>query len=431
MEEKKLILDRNEISYINIKGGNRLEGIVSPDGAKNSALIQLAALTLVDGHFVTLKNLPLISDVYDSIEMLNECGLTTKLQDNEVTVMGKATSYEYSTYYGSRIRASLAFLGSTLSKFGQVVLPLPGGDKIGERPIDIHIDVLNAFGIETTITNGFVIGKAKEFPLKGSTVYLRFPSVLATVNAILLAVLADGKTVLSNVAKEPEIIDLTNLLTKMGAKISGVGTDKITIVGVDTLHTAVHEIMPDRLEAAALMMSIVMTKGKGCIEKTIPEHNIPLIETLKHCGVVVEIEGDKVHLDAKNFSKGFQVETRPFPGLATDVQPLITPLGLLCPEESIITDNIFHERFSHVDELKKMGAKIDRFNNTIHVKPYSKLSGASVEGGDIRTVVTLINAALSINDHSKVFGIEHLNRGHSRFIEKLMRLNADINVVNL
>ncbi len=430
MEEKKIKLDVNELSYIRIKGGTRLEGVVSPDGAKNSALIQLASLVLVDGNFVTLKNLPLISDVYDSIEMIKETGLKTKLVNNEVTVMGEASTFEFSAYYGSKIRASLAFLGSALSKFGQVKLPLPGGDKIGERPIDIHVDVLEAFDIEVAIKNGFVLAKARTFPLKGSSVFLRFPSVLATVNGILLGVLAEGKTVLNNVAKEPEIVDLTNLLTKMGARISGVGTDRITIVGVSELNSTTHEVMPDRLEAAALMMSIVMTEGKGTVENTIPEHNIPLIETLRRCGIDVIIDGDKVHIDAVNFNKGFQVETRPFPGLATDVQPLITPLGLKCPEESVITDNIFQERFSHVDELRKMGAQIDRFNNTIHIKPNNMLSGASVEGGDIRTVVTLINAALSIDDDSKVYGVEHLNRGHSKFIEKLKLLKADIEIIN-
>lgn len=430
MEERKIKLDVDELSYIRIKGGTRLEGVVSPDGAKNSALIQLASLVLVDGNFVTLKNLPLISDVYDSIEMINETGLKTKLVNNEVTVMGDASTFEFSAYYGSKIRASLAFLGSVLSKFGQVKLPLPGGDKIGERPIDIHVDVLEAFDIEVSIKNGFVLAEARTFPLKGSSVFLRFPSVLATVNGILLGVLAEGKTVLNNVAKEPEIVDLTNLLTKMGARISGVGTDRITIVGVTKLNSTTHEVMPDRLEAAALMMSIVMTEGKGTVENTIPEHNIPLIETLRRCGIEVVIDGDKVHIDAVNFNKGFQVETRPFPGLATDVQPLITPLGLKCPEESVITDNIFQERFSHVDELRKMGAQIDRFNNTIHIKPNHMLSGASVEGGDIRTVVTLINAALSIDDDSKVYGVEHLNRGHSKFIEKLKLLKADIEIIN-
>lgn len=421
--------ESKEKSYIRIKGGIKLSGTVNPDGAKNSALIQLATSAFVKDSWITLENIPLISDVEDIIMMLEECGLTTKQEGNKITILGKVSKNKFSDEYGSKIRASLAFLGSVISRTGEITLPLPGGDKIGNRPIDIHIDVMNAFGIDSTIKNGFIHAKAKELPLQGTTIYLRFPSVLATVNAILFATLAEGKSILMNVAKEPEIVDLTNLLTKMGARITGVGTDKITIEGVESLTSACHEIMPDRLETAALMLSIIMTDGTGTVEKIIPEHNEPLIHLLRSCGVNLIVEHDKIHIEECEIDKGFQLETRPFPGFATDLQPIITPFALKCPEVSFITDTVFKERFAHVNELRKMGADIEQIGNTIMIQPNQILTGAIVEGNDIRTVVALINAALYINGESRVYGINHLERGHSDFINKLIILNADIELV--
>ncbi len=428
MEIAKDINTVNTGSYIKVRGGVPLKGVVSPDGAKNSALIQLAAASLIQNSWITLENLPNISDVKDSKEMLRECGLIVKEEGNKATIIGSVSHTEFSSTYAGKIRSSIAFIGALVPKNGSIVLPLPGGDKIGDRPIDIHVDIMNAFNIESSIINGFVHARAKELPLKGTSVYLRFPSVLATVNAILLAVQAEGKTVLMNVAKEPEIVDLTNLLIKMGAKINGVGTDKITITGVNQFTTAHHEIMPDRLETGALLLSFVMTNGSGVIENIIPEHNDPLIQVLKDCGVNIEVESDKIHIYESIIESGFQLETRPYPGFATDLQPIITPFALKCPSICTITDTVFKERFSHVDELRKMGAEIQRQGNTIRVEPNSVLSGSEVEGNDIRSVVSLINAALCINDESKIYGINHLARGHCNFIKKLIHLNADIEI---
>lgn len=429
--KERIVDDKNIIksNYVQIRGGTKLKGTVKPDGAKNSALIQLAATALIEDSWVTLENVPMISDVHDTIMMLGECGFITKQEGSKVTIAGSASTSTFSDLYGSKIRASLVFLGSIIARLGEIKLPLPGGDKIGERPIDIHMEVMKSFGIETTIKNGYIHARAKELPLKSSSIYLRYPSVLATVNAILLAILAEGKSILMNVAKEPEIVDLTNLLTKMGACITGVGTDKITIVGVSSLKSAHHEIMPDRLETAALIMSFVMSNGKGTIEKTIPEHNEPLIQVLRSCGIDVNVEGDRIHIIDSPITQGFRIETRPYPGFATDLQPIITTLGLKCPEPSVITDTVFKERFAHVNELRKMGANIERVENTIRVIADQKLTGATLEGNDIRTVVSLINTALSINDESIIYGISHLERGHSNFINKLKHLNAEIDLV--
>jgi len=428
--EKRLEMDNLEVevqpSYIEINGGFPLKGSVAPDGAKNSALIQLAALALVDENLVTLSNVPGITDVADTVEMLKEAGLNVDYKGDEVVASGKITDYKFSYAYGSKIRASLAFLGAVLAKLGEIKLPLPGGDKIGPRPIDIHLDVLSAFGIESEVVDKFIYAKARTFPLEGTTAYLRYPSVLATVNGILLGVHAKGRTILHNVAKEPEIVDLTNLLSKMGADIRGVGTDKITIIGVDKLESSYHEIMPDRLEAAALMMALVMSGGEGEITKTIPEHNEPLLDILRMTGVDVSVGEDSIKIKSQSCHTGFTAETRPFPGLATDVQPILTPLALKCPGISKITDTVHKERFTHADELKHFGATIDKVDNSIYIDGLKTLKGGTVHGGDIRSVVSLINAALSIEDTSLVYGVEHLNRGHSKFIDKLNSLGASI-----
>lgn len=419
-------LQHKEVSFIEVTGGKALQGVVSPDGAKNASLIQLAALALVEDNFVTLSNVPGISDVYDTVEMLREIGLHVIIDEDEIKVSGKAKSSEFSYAYGSKIRASLAFLGAVIAKKGQVVLPMPGGDKIGPRPIDIHVSIMEAFGIETIQKDGFIHAKAKHMPLLGQTIYLRYPSVLATVNGILLGVHAKGKTILHNVAKEPEIVDLTNLLVKMGASIRGVGTDKIVIEGVETLKTAYHEVMPDRLEAAALIMAFVMSGGHGTVSKTIPEHNEPLMDILRETGVEIEVEEDKIHVKSSLCHSGFQAETRPFPGLATDVQPLLTPLAFKTRNISKITDTVHPERFDHVNEMTQLGAEVDRVGNSVYINGAKPLFSGVVTGRDIRSAVALINTALFIPGKSMVYGVEHLNRGHHRYLSKLEMLGANI-----
>jgi len=415
--------------YISIRGGVPLVGEVAPDGAKNSALIHLAATCLLDDGWVTFNNLPMISDVHMSLKMLEEAGFKYQVSKNSAKIYGRATKFEFSEQYGGKIRASLAFLGSVLPRLGEIHLPVPGGDKIGERPIDIHIDILEAFGAETKISGGMIHSKVKELPLKGTEIYLRFPSVLATVNGILLGVLAQGQTVLRNVAKEPEIVDLVSFLSKMGAKIVGAGTDTIFITGVESLHSAEHEIVPDRLETGALIMAFVMSGGKGTVKDIIPEHIMPMIHTLRSCGVDLSVEVDRIHINKVDLKKNFRLETKPYPGFATDLQPIITPLALACPEGSVITDTIFKERFAHIEELRKMGANIERTGNTVRVISQEPLVGSKVSGGDIRSVVCMINAGLAAEGETKVYGIEHLARGHVDFIDKLQKLNADIELV--
>jgi UDP-N-acetylglucosamine 1-carboxyvinyltransferase len=216
----------------------------------------------------------------------------------------------------------------------------------------------------------------------------------------------------------------------MGAHVMGAGTERIIVRGVDRLNGAEYQVMPDRLETGALLMAIVMSKGSGKITGTIPEHVLPLVHTLRECGVQIKIEDATIEVEAVDLKRSFQVSTAPYPGFATDLQPIVTPLALLTPGDSAITDTVFPERFSHVGELRKLGAGIKRSGNTIWVQGLEKLSGGEVAGGDIRSVVCLINAALAIGDETKVYGVEHLLRGHAHFVNKLQSLNAQINFAN-
>lgn len=418
---------------ISVRGGRPLSGEVKPDGAKNSSLYALITAVYIDEGWMVFDNVPQITDIQQTLNVLEEIGMQHSYTGQSLQVYGKCQKSAISEASASKIRSSICFLGPLLSRFGTVSLPLPGGDKIGDRPIDIHIDVIERFGGQATIENGFVNASLDLSQLQGQEVYLRFPSVGATINALFLAVTAKGKSVIFNAAKEPEIVDLINLLNKMGASIHGGGTDRIVVEGVAQLHATSYEILPDRLEVGALMMSFAMTKGKGVIKGAIPEHNRPLIHMMQSVGISVDTHDDEIHVDAtQQPTRGFSVETQPYPGLATDLQAICTAFALVCPEPCTIKDTVFSERFGHVEGLRKMGASIDKTGNRLLIQPPKNalnsfgLSGANVEGGDIRAVVSLILTALAIDDTSTIDGVDHLLRGHIRFVEKLQHLNADI-----
>jgi len=425
-----ILNDRNaENNLIHVQGGNKLLGKVSPDGAKNSALIHLSAACLVTDGWISVSNLPLISDVYKQLNILEEVGMKYRMKNGKVDIHSNVTNPFISSKHASKIRASITFLGSIIPKLGEVSLPLPGGDNIGKRPIDIHLDILKAFGIKTNISECMIHAKAESLPLKAASIFLRYPSVLSTVNAIFLGVLAEGNTVINNAAKEPEIVDLVSLLSKMGAKISGAGTSTISIHGVESLHSAEHEIIPDRLETGALLTAFVITGGQGVIENTIPEHNTPLIHILKNSGAEIEVENDRIYIKGSKLNAPINIEAIPYPGLATDLQPTLTALSLICPEGSVIKDSVFPERFAHVEEFRRMGANIERQGNSLYVKNRNELIGAIVEGKDIRSVVSLICAGLVANGETRIKGLEHLMRGHVNFINKLKSLNANIDIL--
>lgn len=414
---------------LKIKGGKPLTGKVKPDGAKNSSLYALITSVYVRDGIMIFDNVPQITDIKMTLETLCEIGLNYKFVDDSLKIYGTVTHTHISDTYASKIRSSIAFLGPLLSQFGSVTIPLPGGDKVGDRPIDIHVDVIKAFGGTIRCEGGFVKAQIDKDKIEGQNIYLRYPSVGATINSIFMAVTAKGKTEILNAAREPEIVDLITLLSKMGADIHGGGTNHIVINGVEKLHAAAHEIIPDRLEAGALMMCFAMTGGKGSVVGSIPEHNKPLIHLLQSVGIDISVKDDNIFIDASKPKRSFHIETQPYPGLATDLQAICTAFSLACPDTCSIKETVFEERFGHVEELRKMGASIERHNNKIFIHNNNKLSGAKVAGRDIRSVVALILTCIMIDDTSYVGGVEHLLRGHAHFIDKLISLQADIEIL--
>lgn len=412
-------------NHVRVTGGIPLSGKVKPDGAKNSALYVLVASTFITRGWMTVDNIPLITDVQMTLNILNELGMKYTIQNKSIKIYGKVNNTNISDNYASRIRSSTTFIGALLSQYGSVSVPLPGGDQIGKRPIDIHIDVFEAYGASVSINDGFVHAKLDTQALKGKDIYLRYPSVGATINAIFMAIKAKGKSTILNAAKEPEIVDLISMLNKMGAKIQGGGTDKIVVIGVNDLTATDYAIIPDRLETAALVLSFAITGGQGDVVDCIPEHNQTFIHLLKAIGINVKVDGDTISVHPSKPKKSFHIETQPYPGLATDLQAICTSLALICPNTSSIKDTVFEERFGHVNELYKMGASINKARNKISVNN-RKLTTAHVHGKDIRSVVSLILTALTINDTCTIEGIDHLLRGHKNFISKLVSIGAII-----
>lgn len=412
---------------IYIKGGNRLKGTVKPDGAKNSSLYALIASTYIHEGWMTFDNIPLITDVKNTLYLLQELGMDYIIKDKTIRIIGKVSNNLISYEYASKIRSSIALLGPLLSQFGKAKLPLPGGDKIGNRPIDIHIDVVEQFGGYVRVIDNIIFAELDVDNLKGQDIYLRYPSVGATINAIFIAVLVNGSTEILNAAKEPEIVDLISLLSKMGAKIHGGGTDKITIKGVKKLHATNYTIMPDRLEVGALLTAFAISGGRGTITNCIPEHNLPLIHMLKSVGNKISYYDDIIKIQSEKALKPINIETQPYPGLATDLQAICSAYALTCPGTSYIKDNVFEERFDHITQLIKLGANVERNGSRIKIK-YSKLVEGIIEGHDIRSVVSLILATLNTKGETTLYGLKHLERGHINLISKLVKLGADIRI---
>lgn len=422
-------LSIDETSYIKINGGIPLCGTTYIDKSKNAILQLMAASLLLKGDFLTLTNIPDITDVFVMKNILAELGLKSTYINRTLKLGGFIKQCSISQDLASEIRASIVLLGSMLTTYGEVELPLPGGDKIGNRPVDIHLECLSEFGVNFSIENGIIYGKAQSLPLKGANIFMRFPSVLATGNLIMAATLASGVTKIQNAACEPEIVDLAVLLNSMGAKIKGAGTNEIIISGVEKLHGIEYEPIPDRIEAGTLLVAMTLTHGHGCIEQCIPEHNPALLSLLKNCGIqfTASPEGYIILKESK-LQKPLNAIAMTYPGLPTDLQPLITCLATQCPGTSTVMDSIYPERFAHVTELQKLGANIIQTGNKSIIYGGTALNGAYIEGNDIRCVTSLICAGLTAQGETKVKGMKHLQRGHARLLEKLISLHASIEV---
>ena len=397
-------------------GNNRLVGRVRIEGAKNAVLPLLAATVLASEGKTILKNVPVLSDVFTMNNVVRGLNTQVDFNQDENTVVVDATQplTEEAPYkYVSKMRASIVVLGPILARNGHAKVSMPGGCTIGSRPIDLHLKGLEAMGAQITQTAGYIEAKADR--LMGAHIYMDFPSVGATQNIMMAATLAQGTTVIENAAREPEIVDLALLLNKMGAKVRGAGTENITIIGVEKLNGAEHNVVQDRIEAGTFMVAAAMTGGDLLIEDAIWEHNRPLLSKMQEMGVEVteEDEGIRVRSDVSKL-KAVSVKTLPYPGFPTDMQAQFTALMAIAQGESVMVETVFENRFQHLEEMRRMGLHSD------------SLQGAEVMSTDLRASATLILMGLIAEGETKVSKLVHLDRGYYKFHEKLAALGANI-----
>lgn len=412
-----------------IQGGdNRLVGKVKIEGAKNAVLPLLAATVLASEGQSVLKNVPVLSDVFTMNNVVR--GLNTQVDFNqeENTVVVDATqplSEEAPYKYVSKMRASIVVLGPVLARNGHAKVSMPGGCTIGSRPIDLHLKGLEAMGAQITQTAGYIEAKAER--LKGAHIYMDFPSVGATQNIMMAATLAQGTTVIENAAREPEIVDLALFLNEMGAKVRGAGTETLTIVGVDRLRGAKHNVVQDRIEAGTFMVAAAMTSGDLLIEDAIWEHNRPLLSKMQEMGVEVteEDEGIRISSDVSKL-RPVSVKTLPYPGFPTDMQAQFTALMAMAKGESTMIETVFENRFQHLEEMRRMGLHSDIMRDTARIWGGGSLQGAEVMSTDLRASATLILMGLIAEGETKVSKLVHLDRGYYKFHEKLAALGAKV-----
>ena len=412
-----------------IQGGdNRLVGKVKIEGAKNAVLPLLAATVLASEGQSVLKNVPVLSDVFTMNNVVR--GLNTQVDFNqeENTVVVDATqplSEEAPYKYVSKMRASIVVLGPVLARNGHAKVSMPGGCTIGSRPIDLHLKGLEAMGAKITQTAGYIEAKADW--LKGAHIYMDFPSVGATQNIMMAATLAQGTTVIENAAREPEIVDLALFLNEMGAKVRGAGTETLTIVGVDQLRGAKHNVVQDRIEAGTFMVAAAMTSGDLLIEDAIWEHNRPLLSKMQEMGVEVteEDEGIRIRSDVSKL-RPVSVKTLPYPGFPTDMQAQFTALMAMAKGESTMIETVFENRFQHLEEMRRMGLHSDIMRDTARIWGGGSLQGAEVMSTDLRASATLILMGLIAEGETKVSKLVHLDRGYYKFHEKLAALGAKV-----
>lgn len=409
-------------------GNNRLVGTVKIEGAKNSVLPLLAATVLASEGVTTLKNVPVLSDVFTMNNVVRglNAQVTFNEEENTVVVDAQAKLSEEAPYkYVSKMRASIVVLGPVLARNGHAKVSMPGGCTIGSRPIDLHLKGLEAMGAEITQAAGYIEAKADR--LKGAHIYMDFPSVGATQNIMMAATLADGVTVIENAAREPEIVDLALLLNKMGANVKGAGTETLTIVGVENLHGAVHDVVQDRIEAGTFMIGAAMTGGDVLIEDAIWEHNRPLLSKMQEMGVTVTEEDNGIRIQS-DISKlrPVSVKTLPYPGFPTDMQAQFTALMAMAKGESTMIETVFENRFQHLEEMRRMGVHSEIMRDTARIVGGESYQGAEVMSTDLRASATLVLMGLVAEGETKVSKLNHLDRGYYQFHEKLVALGADV-----
>lgn len=412
-----------------IKGGNPLVGEVEIGGAKNAALAILAAAIMTD-ETVTIENLPDVNDINVLLEAMAGIGATIQRVDCHTVRINGAGVQDFSIEYDyiKKIRASYYLLGALLGKYRRAEVALPGGCNIGSRPIDQHLKGFRALGAEVEIEYGKIIAEAET--LKGTHLYFDVVSVGATINVMMAAAMAEGVTILENVAKEPHVVDVANFLNSMGANIKGAGTDVIKIKGVSKLHKTEYSIIPDQIEAGTFMFAAAATRGDVTVYNVIPKHLEATIAKLEEIGCEVEEFDDAVRVVAKNRLKHTQVKTLPYPGFPTDMQPQIGVTLALCEGTSIIAESIFENRFKYLDELARMGAVAKIEGNSATIEGVERFSGARVSAPDLRAGAALCIAGLAAEGITIVDDIVYIQRGYERFEEKLRSLGGIIERVS-
>ncbi|MBT2683196.1 UDP-N-acetylglucosamine 1-carboxyvinyltransferase [Bacillus sp. ISL-37] len=413
-----------------VRGGQRLSGSVKVEGAKNAVLPVIAATLLASDGKSVIRDVPTLSDVYTINEVLRSLNAVVEFENNTITVdASRELKIEAPFEYVRKMRASVLVMGSLLARNGRARVALPGGCAIGSRPIDQHLKGFEAMGATVKVGNGFIEAEAVN-GLHGAKIYLDFPSVGATENIMMAAVLAKGTTVIENVAKEPEIVDLANFLNKMGAKVKGAGTGTIKIEGVEVLFGADHNIIPDRIEAGTFMVASAITGGNVLVKGAISEHLSSLVAKMEEMGVTIIEEEEGLRVIGPEKLKAVDIKTMPHPGFPTDMQSQMMALLLRAQGTSMITETVFENRFMHVEEFRRMNANIKIDGRSVIMNGPSNLQGAEVAATDLRAAASLILTGLVADGMTRVTELYHLDRGYVDFHHKLAALGADIERVS-
>ena len=407
-----------------INGGNRLSGEIAISGAKNAALPILCA-GLLTADTLNLSNVPRLHDVSTMLQLLRQMGLRIEQDGERVTLNGSAINNPDAPYEMVKtMRASILVLGPLVARFGEARVSLPGGCAIGSRPVEQHIKGLEAMGAEITIEGGYIHAKAKR--LNGARIVTDMITVTGTENLLMAAVLAEGQTVLENAAREPEVTDLANLLVAMGAKIDGIGTDRLVIQGVETLHGAAHTVIADRIETGTFLCAVAATGGDVTLTNTRSDILDAALDKLYEAGAELTSGADWIRIKMMSRPKGVSFRTTEYPGFPTDMQAQFMALNCLASEPSHVTETIFENRFMHVQELNRLGAAIKTEGNNAFIKGVDKLIGAPVMATDLRASASLVIAGLAAEGETLVDRIYHLDRGYDRMEVKLSAVGADI-----
>jgi UDP-N-acetylglucosamine 1-carboxyvinyltransferase len=413
------------VERFRVTGGSSLRGEVRVEGAKNSALKLMAAALLAEGH-TTLHDVPAITDVDYMAELLGRLGVDVQRDGDTVTIdVPGHVSHAAPYHLVRRLRASIAVLGPLIARCGAADVALPGGDAIGSRGLNMHLAGLAKLGATVRVEHGFVLARAPE-GLRGASVWLDFPSVGATENLVTAATLAEGESVIDNVAREPEIVDICRMLVDMGAKIDGIGTSTLRVEGVERLHPTEHTVVPDRIVTGTWAVAAVMTQGDITIVGGRADHLEIVLDKLSSAGATIDIADEGLRVAMSGRPRAFDVVTLPYPGFPTDLQPMVVALNAVAEGTAMVTENVYEARFMFVNELARLGADVRTDGHHAVVRGRERLSAAPVVAPDIRAGAGLVLAGLVAEGETLVSAVHHIDRGYPDFVGQLTSLGADV-----